>query len=312
MIRKILFIIAAVTAITAFAQSPKEWKACAKGDLHFIVANDLGRNGHYSQKPIATLMGEVADAIGPEAVLALGDTHHYGGVRSVNDPLWMTNYELIYNHPELLIDWYPVCGNHEYRGSTQAMIDYSAISRRWNMPGRYYTKTFEDNGTTLKVIFLDTPPLIAKYRKNSDTYPDASLQDDEAQLRWLDETLAAANEDWVVVVGHHPIFADTDKSESERLDMQRRVDPLLRRHNVPLYIAGHLHNFQHIVKPDSPTDYVVNSSGSRSRTKVKAVDGTQFTSGQPGFSILDADKNTLRLSMIDGEGNVIYSVTKHK
>ena len=48
----------------------------------------------------------------------------------------MTNYELIYSHPELMIDWLPILGNHEYRGNTQAIIDYSNISRRWNMPGK--------------------------------------------------------------------------------------------------------------------------------------------------------------------------------
>ena len=70
------------------------------------MANDLGRNGYYDQKPIAELMGEMADVIGPECVFAAGDVHHFEGVRSVNDPLWMTNYELIYSHPELMIDWF--------------------------------------------------------------------------------------------------------------------------------------------------------------------------------------------------------------
>ena len=77
--------------------------------------------------------------------------------------------------------------------------------------------------------------------------------------------LTAAREDWVLVVGHHPIYADTDKSESERTDMQKNVDAILRRHkNVDMYLCGHIHNFQHIRKPDSSIDYVVNSSGSLS------------------------------------------------
>ena len=37
------------------------------------MANDLGRNGYYDQKPIAELMGEMADVIGPECVFAAGD-----------------------------------------------------------------------------------------------------------------------------------------------------------------------------------------------------------------------------------------------
>ena len=92
---------------TMQAQTREEWKKM-EGDLTFFMANDLGRNGYYDQKPIAELMGEMADIIGPECVIAAGDVHHFNGVASVDDPLWMTNYEQIYSHPELMIDWFPV------------------------------------------------------------------------------------------------------------------------------------------------------------------------------------------------------------
>ena len=108
--------------------------AAAFAQIRLLVANDLGRNGYYEQKPIAELMGRMAEQDGIEAVLALGDVHHFMGVQSVSDPLWMTNYELIYSHPELMLPWYPILGNHEYRGNTQAVIDYSGVSRRWQMP----------------------------------------------------------------------------------------------------------------------------------------------------------------------------------
>lgn len=310
MIRKLVFTIVALFGMTASAQTAKGWKECAKGDLSFIVANDLGRNGYYEQKSVAALMGEVAEGIGPEAVLALGDVHHYGGVRSVSDPLWTTNYEWIYSHPELMVDWLPVCGNHEYRGDTQAVIDYSKVSRRWNMPGRYYARTFEDDGTTVRIVFIDTTPIISKYRKKPETYPDARKQDVEAQLQWLDRTLSEATEDWIVVVGHHPVYADTDKSEVERLDMQQKVDPLLRKYNVDMYICGHIHNFQHIRRPGSGVDYVVNTSGSLARVPRK-TEGTVFCSDAPGFSVLTADKKTLRLDMIDKNGNILHSVTRN-
>ena len=279
--------------------------------LNFYVANDLGRNGYYDQKPIAELMGEMAEEIGPEFVLAAGDVHHFEGVRSVNDPLWMTNYELIYAHPELMIHWYPILGNHEYRGNTQAVIDYSTVSRRWEMPGRYYTKTFEDEGTTLRVVWIDTTPLIDKYRNEQDKYPDACLQNIEAQLQWLDATLAAAKEDWVIVVGHHPVYADTPKEESERADMQKRVDSILRKHRVDMYINGHIHNFQHIRAKGSDIDYVTNSSASLSR-KVNATEGTVFCSPEPGFSVVSASPKALELRMIDKKGQVLHTVTRTK
>ena len=292
------------------AQTPAEWKSL-KGDINLFVANDLGRNGYYDQKPIAKLMGEMAEEIGPEAVIATGDVHHFDGVASVNDPLWMTNYELIYSHPELMISWLPILGNHEYRGNTQAVLDYAKVSRRWQIENRYYTKVFTDEkaGVSLRIVFLDTTPLIEGYRHSS-RYPDAGKQDNEAQLQWLDATLKAAKEEWIVVVGHHPIYAETKKDIAEQNDMQRLLLPILHKYNnVSMYVCGHIHNFQHIRKQGDNIDYVVNSAGALSR-KVKPADGTLFCSPSTGFSIVSATKQHLSLYMIDNKGVAIHQVCK--
>lgn len=303
-------VIGTAICLNVCAQTPQDWKGLEK-QLNFYMANDLGRNGYYDQKPIAELMGEMADVIGPECVFAAGDVHHFEGVRSVNDPLWMTNYELIYSHPELMIDWFPILGNHEYRGNTQAVLDYTNLSRRWSMPGRYYTKVFEKKGTAIRFVMIDTAPLIDKYRNESETYPDACKQDMDQQLAWIDSVLTVAKEDWVVVIGHHPIYAETSKDDSERSDMQKRLDPILRKHKVDIYACGHIHNFQHLRVPGSDIDYVVNSAGSLSR-KVKPVEGTLFCSPEPGFSIFTADKKELDMHMIDKKGKVIYTVKRTK
>lgn len=297
---------------TAKGQTPEQWKTL-KSDINLFVANDLGRNGYYDQKPIAELMGEMAGEVGPEAIIATGDVHHFDGVASTQDPLWMTNYELIYTHPELMISWLPVLGNHEYRGNTQAVLDYSKVSRRWQMEGRYYTKVFvdEDAGASLRIVFIDTTPLIDSYRTNN-CYPDAGKQDIEAQLQWLDRTLQSAKEDWVVVVGHHPMYAETKKDIAEQKDIQRRLLPIFKKNgNVAMYVCGHIHNFQHIRKPSDTTDYVVNTAGSLSR-KVKETDGTQFCSPSTGFSVISASKQKLQLHMIDKEGKEIHCISKEK
>lgn len=306
-----VFLLLCCSSINLFAQTPEQWKKL-KGDINLYLANDLGRNGYYDQKPIAELMGRMGETIGPKCVIAAGDIHHFNGVASVNDPLWTTNYEQIYSHPELMIDWFPVLGNHEYRGNTQAVLDYGQISRRWMMPSRYYTKVFNKKGLSLRVVFIDTTPLINRYRKEYTTYPDARKQNDVAQLQWLDETLRNAHEDWVIVVGHHPIYAETSKPQEERDDMQKKVLPLLHKYNnVALYACGHIHNFQHIRKSNDKIDYVVNSSASLAR-KVNPIDGTQFCSSEPGFSVISATSSQLNLYMIDKEGKVLYTVTHRK
>lgn len=281
--------------------------------FNFIVANDLGRNGYYDQKIIAERMGELAENTDIEFVAAAGDVHHFEGVASVDDPLWMTNYELIYSHPELMIEWLPVLGNHEYRGNTQAVLDYGDVSRRWCMPDRYYAKSYQlDDSATLKLIFIDTTPLIDKYRKESEeSYHDVAAQDIDRQLRWLDSTLCASNETWKVVIGHHPIYAQTSKDDIERENLQQRVDPLLRKYGVDLYVCGHIHNFQHIKPEGSHVDYVVNTSGSLSR-KVSPVEGTVFCSPETGFSVISASDKDLKLYMLDKDCNILHTVERSK
>lgn len=41
--------------------------------------------------------------------------------------------------------------------------------------------------------------------------------------------------------------------------MQARLDPILRKHKVDMYICGHIHNFQHVRMAGSDIDYITNS-----------------------------------------------------
>lgn len=308
--RFILLVLALSSALTIWAQTPADWRKL-KGDLNFYMVNDMGRNGYYDQKPIAEVMGQMAEEIGPECVFAIGDVHHFWGVESTSDPLWLTNYEHIYSHPELMLPWYPVLGNHEYRGNTQAVLDYSKVSRRWMMPARYYTKTYEENGVSVRFVLIDTTPLINRYRDNKEKYPDASAQDRNRELAWLDSVLTAAKEQWVVVMGHHPIYAETGKDNIERADMQQYVLPILKRHKVDVYACGHIHNFQHLRMKGSNIDYVVNSAAALSR-KVNPTEGTVFCDPSTGFSVISVSKQELDFHFVNKAGKVIYTMRHTK
>ena len=307
--KRLTLIVVAVIAMigAAMAQVKFQKPEIPANSTTIYIANDLGRNGYFEQKTVAELMGWMADVADPEFVAAIGDVHHFEGVASVDDPLWMTNYELIYSHPDLMLDWYPVLGNHEYRGNTQAVLDYGKVSRRWVMPGRYYAveKEVEDGNEKILYVFIDTAPLIDKYRRDTEDYPDAGKQSIAAELEWLEATLAASTAKWKVVMGHHPIYADTDKNECERTDLQRRVQPLLDKYGVDAYICGHIHNFQHIQAKGSRVQYFVNTSGSLSRD-VKPIEGTQFCSGDEGFMILSTADNLMRFFLVNYKGEIIY------
>ena len=303
-----IFLLSGALGVTA---QPRELTEEEMDDrFNFYIANDLGRNGYYDQKPIAERMGEMEEVTGFEFIAALGDVHHFEGVASVNDPLWMTNYELVYSHPELMVEWFPILGNHEYRGNSQAVLDYSKVSRRWCMPARYYTKVFEvEDGVTIRLVFIDTAPLIDKYREESDQYPDVCKQDMQRQLAWIDSVLTVNKATWTVVMGHHPMYAQTSKDDIERENLQERLNPILKKHHVDMYIAGHIHNFQHIRQKDSDIDYIVNSSASLSRN-VEPMDGTVFCSGATGFSVCSASATDLKLYMLDKDGKVLHVVER--
>ncbi len=281
-------------------------------EVHFIIANDLGRNGYYEQKNIASLMGKLAESSDIEFIAAAGDIHHFGGVASIQDPLWMTNYELIYDHPDLMIDWYSILGNHEYRGNTQAVIDYSGISRRWVAPARYFDQRFPvgDEGSCL-LVYIDTTPMMDKYREDTETYPDAVKQDYGRQLYWIDSVLVNSDDKWKIVIGHHPVFAQTTKDNTERSDMQERLMPVLERNNVDVYFCGHIHNFQHIRPSGKRTEYVVNSSASLARP-VGPVDGTKFCSPDAGFTVCSVSPGKFTFSFINYRNELIYRYTIDK
>lgn len=304
----VVAIIALFFSLPVYSQSEGDWKSLSR-DINFFVISDSGRNGYYDQCPIAEMMGQIGESLRLKCVVSTGDIHHFDGVRSTQDPLWMTNYELVYKHPELMLPWYVGLGNHEYRGTPQACVDYSQVSARWHLPSRYYTQVIAGKKATVRIVMLDTTPLIDYCREDTSTYPDANNQNREEQLEWLDRTLIEADEDWVIVMGHHPIYAHTPKNQAENEGMQACVEPILKRHaNVIMYVSGHLHSFQHIHKADSPIDYVVNGSASQSRPEVLPIDGTVFCKATTGVSIVCADKKELTYYMLDKEGNILHSI----
>ena len=286
--------------------------AILDGHFTFMIASDLGRNGYYDQKPIAEMMGVVTRITDLEFVAALGDIHHFRGVQSVDDPLWYTNYELIYKHPELMLPWYPLLGNHEYEGNTQAVIEYSNVSRRWDMPSRYYSKTFKiSQNTELLVLWIDTSRLIDKYRDNPEEWADAQLQSIEEELEWIELTLKNSDAKWKIVLGHHPIYAGTYKSHSEREDLQLRLQPILVKNNVDIFVAGHLHNFQHVQVEGSGIDYFVNSSASQTR-KIDKFEGQLFGSSDSGFTLCTVKNSELIIRFVNKEGKIIYKYSRKK
>jgi hypothetical protein len=279
--------------------------------VSFYVVTDIGRNGYYRQKNVADQMGKMSESIEPDFIISSGDCFHGNGIRSISDPMWMSNFENIYTHPSLHCDWYPVLGNHEYHGNTQAVLDYSTISRRWNMPGRYYTIVKEINDScSLRLIYIDTTPFSNEYRSDSIGYPDAGRQDLQKQIEWIDSVLSCSKEKWKIVTGHHPVFS-IDKKHGSTLELVQKLNPVMIKYKVDAYLSGHIHNFQHLRIPGSDIDYIITSSGSLARP-CYANDSTKFTSSDEGFTICSASEHKLVFRFVNSIGEPIYQYVRER
>ena len=275
--------------------------------LHFLVIGDWGRKGDYYQQDVADRMEEASKKLDAEFIIALGDNFYPNGVASIDDPNWMASFEDIYKGYHLEIPWHVVLGNHDYRGNPQAQIDYTHKSQRWNMPSRYFDYQFEDEDTGLLVnfLFLDTNPFEKKYYSEK-AYTNVKNQDTIKQRQWIDSIMKVKPKgDWTIFSGHHPLYSGGKRLTATK-DIREALNPILNRHNVDIYFAGHEHDMQYI-KPEGKTHHFISGAGSEVR-KTGMIEGlSKFAASIQGFMTFSITKEKILIQVINYKGNRIYT-----
>lgn len=283
--------------------------------LNFLVMGDWGRNGADHQKQVAEQMGKTASDNKAQFIIAAGDNFYPSGVISEWDPLWKYSFEDIYTAFSLQWDWYVVLGNHDYKSNPDAEVAYTKISRRWKMPARYYSKKFFINGDTSNVVliaFIDTNPLIPEFYKNAEYGPNVRTQDSTKQKKWLEKVLSdkSPNIKWKIVVGHHPMFTGSNRTESYDIRAIRySLKPVFDRYKVDAYLAGHDHSLQHI--EIGSTHHFISGSASE-RTPAVLIPGSRMAASEYGFMLFSVTGNQLLVQTIDYTGKIIYTTTINK
>jgi tartrate-resistant acid phosphatase type 5 len=274
--------------------------------LTFIIVSDWGWNGYKHQQEVADQMAKTADSVNAKFIASCGDNFQVSGVASTQDPLWMINYENVYKGLSLQVDWYPVLGNHDYKGSPQAEIDYSKISRRWRLTEHYYSFAKKVNDSiSVRFIFMDTPPLVSEYYKNPGEYPEIAKQDTAKEMKWLKGVLENSKEQWKLVFGHHPVYS-ASKTHGNTREMIDRVKPLLEKYHAQFYFCGHDHDFQHLHEKGKNVEYIVTGTGGEPRP-ASTDEMSVFSKSEPGFSVVSLKSDSLRICFVGSKGNIIYS-----
>jgi len=274
--------------------------------LHFLAIGDWGRNGEFLQLEVAKQMGQWAASHPNNFVISVGDNFYPKGVVSEHDPLLNFSFENIYTAHSLQCDWYPILGNHDYGSDPDAQIRYSKISRRWNMPAKYYSKEVSLGTGNDKVlfVFIDTQPIIYQMRE----------QEPEKQIEWLKQTLKQASADvkWKVVVGHHPHYTVGPRIKNyDTLAIRKALAPVFEECKVDIYLAGHDHSLQHL-KPEGQTHLFISGAGSELTPVTSGVNYSRFEASENGYMYFSVNAKQFNMKAVNYKGNILYETTLTK
>ncbi|KAF3687253.1 Tartrate-resistant acid phosphatase type 5 [Channa argus] len=313
-------LIAAISVAYCYPTAFQDLSKKNRTSIKFLAVGDWGGLPYSPyvtavQKSTAQEMGIVAEQMGADFILALGDNFYYKGVNSVDSPRFKETFEAVFTAKSLQVPWYVIAGNHDHAGNVKAQIEYSQRSNRWKFPSYYYELNFRipNSGKTLTIIMLDTIMLCGNSLDHVDEKPRGPLSvvDANRQLTWLEERLALSKADFLLVAGHYPVWSVSKHGPTQCL--LQKLHPLLNKYKATAYLCGHDHNLQYIEESD--IGYVVSGAGNFldpdthhwkhvPKGSVKFFTGQASTLG--GFVHAEVTKNKMIVTFFQAKGTSLY------
>lgn len=228
-------------------------------EINFFALGDQG-SGSLEQRAVADAMEKVARQNKKlDFVVLLGDNFYIDKKLTESSAEWNTMFEEVYSGAYLsTVPFYAILGNHDKDlSSSQAKhpeIEYSKKalgSNRWRMPAKYFHSDFGNiNGRILvRIVFLDT----------NASGDEMAIQANYVRDQFIKNPVQPI---WKIVAGHHTIRS-YGKHFEDKDNLVKTLLPALQEAKVDIYLSGHDHNQQFIVKHNEPS-YVINGAGGKS------------------------------------------------
>lgn len=259
-----------------------EVKTRSRGRVRVLAFGDFGDGGSRQQQ-IAEAMRRAHADKRFDLAITLGDNFYPAGMPTPTDGRWRREFDRLYGPLHLPI--FASLGNHDWvlADSPAAEILHSGSSDGWRMPAGRYSFV----AGPVQFFALDTN-LVTR-----------------AELDWLDAELGRSKARWKVVYGHHPIHADGPYGDDHALE--ERLLPILRG-RANLYICGHEHDLEHLA-PDGGVHFVIAGGGGAGTYPIKPSPRSLFAASKNGFAVIEADRKTLSVSLVDGDLKVLHRFT---
>lgn len=243
----------------------------------FAVIGDMG-NGSRRQRETAQQMWAQHARVPYEFVITVGD-NMYGG-QSPRD--YVRKFETPYRlQLDAGIRFFAAIGNHD----KVDQVNYAPF----NMNGqRYYTHRHGP----VEFFALDTVRL------------------DQAQLRWVEEQLAASDAPWKIAHFHHPIYSSGYR-HGPNLGARSALEPILATGGVRVVFTGHEHFYERL-QPHYGIQSFISGSGGQLRKGGLRKNAPQTAAGNDQdnvFMLIEIEGSTLRFEAVSRMGDIVDSGT---
>jgi hypothetical protein len=292
--------------------------ALPTGGSHMLMVGDWGDEDLTAQTRVAKAMQQfVRDrGITTEALLMLGDNWYGPLPGGANDKRWQTQFEDMYPKEVFNCPAYAIPGNHDYQrmplSKVAAELEYAKTGRsRWTMPSLWYRFEFPAKNPLATVIALDSNVPLDDGRWDLGT--DFKLKPEQytEQLTWLKSELEKPRTTpFLIVMGHHPLFSNGPHGDTPTL--VRDWEPLLRKHKVHLYLAGHDHDMQHLEFDGHPTSFALSGGGGSDlyTLKIAAAQRGPYAAKVYGFTDVEIAPDIMTVRHIGDDGRLIHAFAK--
>ncbi len=234
----------------------------------------MGDSGDASSDQLAVL--EQMFTVDHDFIVHVGDIAYGSGTLGEFE----ANHFAVYSPLLELVPFFPAPGNHEYKTDRAApYLSVFEVPENGDPvdPERYYSFDYGP----IHFASIDTNEL------------------DDAQVAWLADDLAATDQPYVVVFGHHPPYSSGDHGSSE--GVRARLAPILAENHVQLMLTGHDHHYER-TNPIEGVTYIVTGGGGVGTRPTGWSSFTALACEVLEFVYFDYDGGDLVLHAIDGTG----------
>ena len=246
-------------------------------EVKFLLIGDQG-SGNKFQQAVAESSFKTAKELGCDFTLLLGDNFIQHGVQAIDDRQFKEKFEDMYQHD---MPFYAVLGNHDLRNSWPSIIDYTGVSKRWNLPAADYQ--------------FEAGPVKIHAFNSTCTVCSARAVFEKTDLPWK------------IAFGHHPVLSSGRHGHMTWLERA-----VFLRSGSDFLFSGHNHLLEHLQL--NGVDLVTSGGGGGPLhpAELKQLPQSLFLNETYGYAWAHFTKETATIKFFDESGVELYQYVKTK